>query len=268
MNKALLLLCLFLASTITPSQAQVCERDSNLLVVGGLFSPAPYSPDSPFYKLNVACIGEPYNQSVTVAIPDSFSLMGLSAKIQNVTLPANAITNLPTGLTYTCDPPNCTFLPLTLGCIRIHGTPGASNMPDTFDLGISANVTILVNGFPFPVPITFPGDAAPGNHYYLILKNAGECASSTADVNSPFSSVRAMPNPTTQQTTIEVQSTQNGVFLFEVFDLLGKQVHHEKVQLYEGENRFSFDAANLPNGTYLYTVGNASGKSVRRLVKY
>lgn len=268
MNKALLLLCLFFSLSLAKTDAQVCQRDSNLLVVGGLLSPAPYSPDSPFYNLKVACIGEPYEQSVTVAIPDSFTFSGITAKIVNVTLPANAVKNLPAGLTYSCDPPNCIFQPLSLGCIRVHGTPAASNMPDTFDLGISANVTILVNNIPFPAPITFPGDLAPGNHYYLILKNAGECISSTADLNSTFSGVRALPNPVSGQAIIEVQSTQNGVFQFEVFDLLGKQLHRETVQLYEGENKFPFDATALPNGTYLYSIGDTNGKSVRRLVKF
>ncbi len=264
MNKVLLLFCFCTIFSLASSSAQVCERDSNLLVTGDLLSPAPYSPDSPFYNLKTACIGESYNQSVTVFVPDSFDYQGvIKVKIFSVTLPPNAISNLPAGLTYSCDPPNCIFQPLSLGCIRLHGTPSAQNMPDTFDLGITANVATILGTF----PVIFPGDAAPGNHYYLLLKEQGQCFSSSSDPGSPFSGVRAMPNPVTHQTIIEAVSTQNGMFQFEVFDLLGNRLFSEKVQLYEGENQFSYDASNLPNGTYLYTLGNAGGKSVRRLVK-
>jgi len=268
MKKALLLLVLLSAAFFHQATAQICVRDSNLLNTGDLLSPAPYTPDSPFYNLKVACINEPYQQSVTVFVPDSFSYLGNMVKVASVRLDTtNAVTGLPTGLTYTCDPNNCTFLPLTLGCILIHGTPALSNMPDTFSLGIKAKVTILIGSFPFTIDITFP-DFAPGNFYYMILKAQGECASSSSsDLDGPFSQVRAIPNPTTGQTIIEAQSMQNGTFLFEVFDLLGRQLHSEKVQLYEGENKFNFDASSLPNGTYLYTIGNAEGKAVRRMVK-
>lgn len=266
MKKALLLLVL-VASFLNQISAQVCVRDSNLLLIGDLLSPAPYSPDSPFYNLKTACINEPYQQSVTVLVPDSFSLQGNMVKITNVTLPPNAVKGLPTGLTYSCDPANCTFLPLTLGCILLYGTPTSANIPDTFTLGITAKVTISLSGIPFTVDVTFPGDVAPGNFYYLILKNQGECVSSDSELDGPFSQVRALPNPTTGHTIIEAQSTQTGTFLFEVFDLLGKQLHSEKVLLYEGENKFTFDASSLPTGTYLYTLGNAEGKAVRRMVK-
>jgi len=267
MKKALLLFALLFAAVFNQVSAQICVRDSNLLMSGDLLSPAPYSPDSPFYNLKVACINEPYEQSVTVLVPDSFNLQGNMVKVVSVTLPPNAVTGLPTGLTYTCDPSNCTFFPKVLSCILLHGTPASSNMPDTFTLGIKANVTISVSGIPLTVNVTFPGDVAPGNYYYLILKPQGQCVSSSTDLNGPFSQVRALPNPTTGQTIIEAASTQAGTFLFEVFDLFGRQLHSEKVQLYEGENKFPFDASGLPNGAYLYTLGNAEGKAVRRMVK-
>lgn len=267
MKKALLLLVLLSATFFHHATAQICVRDSNLLNTGDLLSPAPYSPDSPFYNLKVACINEPYEQSVTVFVPDSFALQGNMVKVVSVFLPTNAVSGLPTGLTYSCDPDTCLFQPKTLGCIRLYGTPALSNTPDTFSLSITAKVTILLGPLPFTVDVKFPGDAAPGNFYYLILKGQGECASSSTDLDGPFSQVRAIPNPTTGQTIIEAQSTQNGMFLFEVFDLLGRQLHSEKVPLYEGDNKFNFDASSLPNGTYLYTIGNAEGKAVRRMVK-
>lgn len=267
MKKALLLPFLFALLTPFFTTAQVCTRDSNILQTGGLLSPAPYAPDSPFYNLKPACIGDPYNQSVTVFVPDSFNYQGLiKVKINSVSIPTTgAIGNFPAGMTYSCDPPNCVFQPLTLGCILLNGTPASSNPADTVDLEITANVSTIIGTY----PVKFPGDAAPGNHYYLIVKEMGNCAASgVSDAGSPFSEMRAMPNPVSQQTTIEVLSTQSGDFQFEVFDLLGKRVHARTVSLFEGANQFTFDVATLPAGTYVYTLGNATaGKSLRRLVK-
>lgn len=261
MKKGLLL---FVAIAIaTFSYAQPCTRDSNLLQTGGLLSPAPYSPDSPFYNLKKACINEPYNQSVTVNVPAAFG--GFS--IDSVTIPiTGGISMLPVGMSYTCDPPNCRFLPQTLGCILLEGTPTTANLPvpDTADLGITAIVwTPLID-----LPVTFPGTVAPGNHYYLILNPTGQCVSAATEPGSPFASVRNLPNPFTDQTTFEIQSTQTGRFQLEVFDLLGHRIRSETVQLYEGANQVSFEFSSLPSGAYLYTVGNAaSGRSVRRMVK-
>jgi len=260
---------LFLAVVLIPalSFAQTCERDSNILLVGGLLSPAPWSPDSPFINLKVACINEPYNQSVTINVPATFTLSGITVPITNVSIPTTmGVGNLPVGMTYTCDPPNCVFNANTLGCILLAGTPSAANMaPDTADLALTATVTT-----PFgPVPVAFPGNqAAPDDHYYLIVRPTGECVTiGTSDPGSPFSAVRAMPNPFTQHITIEAQSTQTGAFRFEVFDLLGNRLHTETVNLFEGTNQFTYDGSRLPSGTYLYTIGNTSGRSVRRMVK-
>lgn len=267
MKKALPLLFLLTTLMLQFSQAQICVRDSNLLLTGKLLSPAPYTPDSPFYNLKPACIGEEYNQSVTINVPNFFTYNGITVPISSVSIPTtNGIGNYPAGMLYTCDPPNCVFNALTLGCIRMHGKPDITNTaPDTLDLALTATVQT-----PFgPVPIEFPGNAsAPDDHYYLILKQAGQCTSGASEAGSPFSSLRALPNPVSQITQIEALSTQNGTFLFEVFDLLGNRLHSQKVELFEGDNRFSFDASSLATGAYLYSLGNAEGKSVRRLVKF
>lgn len=264
--KKVLLLLLAAVWGATLSYSQTCERDSNLLKTGGLLSPAPYTPDSPFINLKTACINEPYNQSVTINVPGTFTYNGITVPISGVSIPtSNGIGNYPAGMGYVCDPPNCVFNSNTLGCILLNGTPNAANSaPDTLDLSLTATVAT-----PFgPVPVAFPGNsAAPNDHYYLKLNPTGGCASGTAEAGSPFSAVSAQPNPFNQETLISVQSTQTGRFQFEVFDLLGHRLHAESVQLFEGNNQFTYDASQLPSGTFIYTIGNAGSKSVRRLVK-
>ncbi len=268
MKKALLLLFVFATLTTTLSLAQTCMRDSSILTADSfqLLSPAPYSPDSPYYNLALACIDENYNQSVTVNVPPTFSYAGFSVPITNVSIPTtNGIGNYPAGMQYTCDPPNCVFNANTLGCILLHGKPAIGNTaPDTLDLMLTATVLTAIGA----VPITFPGDpSAPDDHYYLILNPNGQCLSGAAEPGSPFRAVRAMPNPVSGQTTIEVQSTETGAFQFEVFNMVGKRIHSETIQLFEGVNHFSYDASQLPKGAYLYSVGTPGHQSLRRLIK-
>ena len=237
-----------------------------MLVTGGLLSPAPWTPDSPFYNLKPVCINDPHNQSVTISVPATFTVSGISVPITNVSIPTSGgIGNYPVGLTYLCDPPNCVFNASTLGCILLYGTATAANpAPDTANLVLTATVATAIGS----IPVNFPGNqAAPDDHYYMVVKPQGQCISHTTDAGSPFSAVRARPNPASQQTVIEARSTQTGPFQFEVFDLLGNRLHSQTVHLFEGDNQFTFDASNLPAGTYLYTLGDKTGKSVRRMVK-
>ncbi len=261
-EKTLFLFCAMLCAMVN-MQAQTCVRDSNLLRTGDLFSPAPYTPDSAFFNLKTACIGTAYNQSVSISVPRTITVSGVTVPITNVSIPtSNAIANLPVGITYTCDPPNCVFNANTLGCILLQGTPTAANpAPDTLDLEINAAVSALF-------PISFPGTTTPDAHYYLILKPMGSCnVSSTEEAGSLFSQVRAMPNPFTTQTTIEAEALEAGNYRFEVFDLLGKRMHSQQEQLQAGMNQFRFDGTALPKGLYLYTISNGHRQSVYRFVK-
>ncbi len=264
MYRNLLLLCVLSLALASSALSQTCQRDSNLLQTKQLLSPAPYYPDSPFYNLKEACINEPYNQSVTVFVPDTFTYLGFKVPIQSVSIAlSNAILNYPAGMVYSCDPPNCVFSALSLGCILLHGTPAPSNQPDTFDLGISVKVKTLLG----EVPLVLPRDINPDYHYYLILKEEGKCQVSTHALEEPFSTLRLMPNPTPGPIYIEASSRRDGAFRVEVFDLFGRAVHQQWVSLHAGENRFEVESPNLPAGTYVVVVRDDQTRTVRRLVR-
>ncbi|MDO8368616.1 MAG: T9SS type A sorting domain-containing protein [Saprospiraceae bacterium] len=259
MKKVLpLLFALFCAYSIS-AQAPMCMRDSIIFGTDSLLWPLPYTDAAPNYNLNDACIDHVYNQSVTVNVPTSFNGLPITSASIATT---GAISNLPIGITYACDPPNCVFPAGSLGCIVLYGTPTVANVaPDTFDLGITASV--LVFGTPFPVE--FPGAAAPGSHYYLALKTS-ECLVGNYDLGNQFTLLKNTPNPFGDQTVITSESLVAGDFQFEVFDLLGQRVHARTIRLEVGRNEFTFDAGNLTNGSYFYTLGNRDGKASRRMV--
>ncbi|MEO6759756.1 MAG: hypothetical protein ABIO24_09910, partial [Saprospiraceae bacterium] len=146
-------------------------RDSSLLMMDSVFvSPPTYNDTvpNPVYGLAVACIGQPYLQSITVKIPQTFTTGGFTIIINKVTASTTgAVTGLPTGITYICDPPNCVFNANTLGCILLYGTPSnPAEAPDTTELKINVILDGTVFGQPLMYPLKFPEDIAPNNHYY------------------------------------------------------------------------------------------------------
>ena len=259
MKKVLPLLFAILGAYSIAAQAPLCVRDSIIYQTDSLLWPLPYTTDAPDYNLNDACIDQPYNQSVTVNVPSSFNGLPIT---KATIAPTGAISNLPIGLTYACDPPNCEFAAGSLGCIVLYGTPTNANMaPDTFDLEITANVFV----FGQPVEVKFPGIAAPGSHYYLTLKNAA-CLVGNYDQGNQFTMLKNVPNPFGSQTLITAESLVASDFQFEVFDLLGQRVYTQTLRLEVGRNEFTFEAGKLSSGSYYYTLSNRDGKSTRHMI--
>jgi hypothetical protein len=253
-----LFFALFCALSVA-AQAPVCIRDSSIIATGALLSPAPYTETDPSYNLKDACIDNFYSQSVTVNVPTSFQ--GIPVTQVSIAT-TNAISDLPIGITYSCDPPNCVFPAGSLGCIQLYGTPTDVNpAPDTADLGITATVTTPFGG----IPVVFPGQVAPGSHYYLALKPSS-CLVGNYDLGNQFTLLKNVPNPFGSQTMITAESQVAGDFQFEVFDLLGQRVHAQTIHLEFGLNEFTFDASTLANGAYFYALSNRDGKAVRRMV--
>ncbi len=249
-------------------QAQVCVPDSSIYGTDQLVSPAPYTPTDPVIHTVPACIGEPYEMSVTFNIPDTFSIPsfpGVALPLTSASIATTGgITGMPVGLSYTCDPPNCSFNANTLGCVLITGTPASSNMIGNFSLAIA--ITAITPSFPFPLTINYPTDIGAGNFYYIQVRSAGMCVVGTNDIYSDVNSIKNIPNPFGQLTTFKIDAKSGGDFRFEVFDMMGQRVYDDQVVLTSGANEFTFDAGNLPNGSYYYSVGNAQGKASQMMV--
>lgn len=267
MKKTVLLLCAFAWVAVANAQTTTCTRDSSILISGAIVSPWYWTPDSPYIQTKPACLNEPYSQSVTFNVPDTISnLPGvpIPIPINNLSIATtNAIANLPAGLTYSCDPPNCVFNKNTLGCVLIYGTP--TGVADTADLSIK--VSISSPSFPFPVgPLDFPSIVAPTAHYYIEVRPTGQCAVGTNDLSGQLAEVKNSPNPFGDQTVISIESNVSGEFRFEVFNLTGQRMHSQSVNLLTGSNQFTFEAGDLPNGAYYFTIGNTEGMVSRMMV--
>ncbi len=254
-------LCLAVFS-VAQLAAQTCERDSSIIGTTEIVSPKPWSETEPIIYTAPACINEPYSQSVTFNVPNTFTYLGTTVPVSKITVaPTGAVSNLPAGLSYSCDPPNCEFLANTLGCMLISGTPTPNNTPGDFELSITVTVFSVIS-----IPIEFPSGVGTGQKYFITVKNTGECTSGTSDLSGQIAGIKNAPNPFGQYTSVMVEALTSGQYQFEVFNLLGKKVQDQTIQLNTGSNQFTFDAGELPNGTYFYALGNREGRVTNTFV--
>ena len=249
-------------SVFTNLQAQeevACLPDSIYQDSSAGAYPLPFNNGSGGLAMFPACINEPYELVFTLKLGDSISVAGIggvdviSAQIETT----GAISGLPEGLNYFCNPPDCIVPDSILGCIVITGTPTASNAAGDYELVITGGALLDVFG---NFPLTFPGLIGMGS-YALTLNEEGQCAPMSTGVNDYLSqqiSLANTPNPVVQQTTIEMTSLLAGAFQFNVFDRTGRMVYQEAVQLNVGYNTLSYDASALEEGLYIYTLSDGT----------
>lgn len=129
--------------------------------------PRPVTPENPNGGITKpACINKPYEFVLTIKIPDTVSFQGIvvnlnSAKIETT----GAIQNLPVGITYACNPPDCVFPKLSLGCIKLYGTATSANLPGKYKPVITLNLSTAFGTF----PISYPGAQFPGEYILTLL---------------------------------------------------------------------------------------------------
>lgn len=268
MKKAILFF--FASFVVTLVSAQSCVPDSLYRDSAVGVYPLPFTDDRPDGGIQIpACINEPYEFVITVKVPPNVTVGGFQLQIDSVSVETTgAVQNLPEGMSYACNPPTCTLVPEdTLSCIVLFGTP--TNPADVGIKDITVNATVHTNIISQPIVLPdntgqFPG--ADGN-YFLEVREEGECTvTNTRDYLNQQISLANSPNPFGYETMIEVTSLSREELTFEVFDLVGKRVHTEKVTIIAGTNRIPFDGSQLENGIYHYSFSNGTSRVSNKMV--
>ncbi len=249
-------------------QAQDCEPDPTIPdSVFGIF-PLPFVDTVAGTGIqDTACLNTPYELVFTLNIPGELNFPGIGEiVIDSVALPVeNAIGNLPDGLDYSCNPPNCIVKRDSMGCVVISGTPN-----DPMDVGgneLEIEGVVFFSGISFEV--TFPDPAFFPGTYILEVNEEGSANCSTpSSTNELLKQVRLenYPNPFSGFTQIIVDSDVSGQFEFMVSDLLGKQHHREIIDIRTGENTINFDGTQLSPGIYFYTLRDGLRQVSRKMV--
>lgn len=243
MKKSLLIFALFCIAFAPLAQAQ-CTPDVSQTTPG-------FSPDS----LPPACVGELYNQTVTLVFANDTVI---STPLGNVTIDflsyrITGIQNLPPGITYSCDDDSCEWLitqsQVNRGCVRFYGTPTTPSN-DTMIVSVLATLnTTLVPPTTVPVPNPFT------------VKAAGQCATSSNSLIE-LQSLKVYPNPGSKNLSIEYPL---GATTLEVRDLTGKVVYqHEEAQ---GFTQHTIHSEAWHAGMYFIQVNGSKGIQTVRWVR-
>jgi len=263
------LLGLFLVVWMQGQVRPTCQPAANVpqSFAGGVL-PLPYSPSgNPGGGIrDTACLNTYFQYTFTIKVPETVTLQGVSMPVNNVALHADsAVANLPKGMQYACNPPNCVFPKAGVGCLILYGAPENPTDAKTHTLSIRGTLNSLV-----PLPLSFPDSTlfAPGN-YFLHVRPEGSLScktSNTRELAATRLQVRNIPNPFSSETEIEVNSRIRGRFDFRVYDFTGNLILRDPVQLYEGQNLIRFSADDLPNGIYIYTLTDGLNSVSRKMV--
>ena len=228
--------------------------------------PLPFEPESnPTGGISdTACLNELFEFTFTIVVPEEFDPgTGTPVGVISIDLATEgAVTNIPDAFDYVCDPPNCIFPKDSTGCVLLFGTPEDPEDVGVWDLEIAGTVRtgFLDLNLTFPNPLLFDGN------YFLHVKEEGQCMVSSVEELATKVRMTNVPNPFSSYTQILVNSDEAGAFDFQVRDLMGKAVHNERVQILEGANTIDFDASNLANGIYIYSISNGTDVVSKKMV--
>lgn len=234
--------------------------------------PPPYKEDRPNSGIqDTACINEFFDYTITVKVPPTITYNALEFGLNSVSMETTgAVHDLPEGLSYACNPPNCEFSPDgDLGCVNIFGTPTNPDDAGIKDLTLDVKIDVAILG---ELELTLPDNSglvagADGN-YFLFIKSEEACDLTTSTVELAIAplQIKNAPNPFADATVIEVNSTAAGDFTLDVFDILGHRVRSEQVSLRVGLNRIDFQADHLSNGIYTYILFDGKNSVAAKMI--
>lgn len=254
---------LFLNSFLLAQEGTApCIPATNLPATGyGVFPESlnGFSTGQPF--ADTICLNHYFEQTFTIKTPKSNELPEWTAPVLPfITMGLNSASwKLPAGIEVACNPPNCSFPLGTTGCMVVKGVPSALAELKTQELSLT--VVFRIAGIKDSV-------ALHAQSFSLFFESDGPFCrpSNVNELAATQLQMRNTPNPFGGETIIEVNSGIRGRFEFRVYDLMGKLMYRQPVQLFKGENRINFNGEVLPNGLYVFTLTDGLHSVARKMV--
>ncbi len=252
------------------ASAQACFADTVRYrdSTAGVF-PLPYdaalSPTGGISR--VACQTRPYRFVFTVKVAETITFNGIQLPLDSVVMQrTGAVTGMPLGLSYACNPPNCSFKQRTYGCVLISGTPTTANALQDYALTIAGTAHVSGVG---PLNLTFPGLVFPGEYKIkLVAANSAQCPANTGaeELKDKITDMKVVPNPVDGRATFVIDSETTGDFVVKIYDMTGRILQKEVKNMQLGENRVDFDASSMSNGVYLLQLSQGDAMLTKRFV--
>jgi hypothetical protein len=127
----------------------------------------------------------------------------------------------------------------------------------------SVNLTSYANAA--QVLVKFAATNDYGNNLYLDNVNLSENATSIKTVDANISSVELYPNPTANETTVNVTLVNTSDVAVTVLNNVGQIVYQSASTLSAGSNKVNVDTRNLASGIYNVLVATENGSVTKKL---
>lgn len=214
---------------------------------------------------DTVCIGQDFEYTFTAVLKDSISWMGFSFILNSLEIMPSGVLNLPQGLQYGCNPPNCVFLANTMGCLKIFGTASETNDPGLFDLQLRTKI-VVANGL-ISVIDTLPKLLIPGAHYYLPVEAAdsGYCQTASQHTEIQHPAFEMIHYPGLKRITILMKDPHVPWVVTEIIDLTGRVL---AVKRHAGPQflPLHLDVSELNAGLYFVRVLAENGFSSQKFI--
>jgi len=198
-------------------------------------------------------VGTPYSQNITIVVPYDTVSGGTTLHFSHIDFTNPTTAGLPPGLAFTGTPSNYHFPGNDSSCMVIYGTPTTAG---TYTLNIKLTAYVTELG-------SIPASNQTLKYYKIVIAPATGIATNGS---YNFQVMQNMPNPVADNTIIKFTSPAEGKAKFTVFNIAGQKVTEKDITAQRGDNKFDFDATQLENGIYLYTVEMNQQKQCRRMV--
>ncbi len=267
-------LLLFIVTLNLSSFAQNCTPDT-------LLQDSTYGiwPDT-IVNLAVAPINTFYSEEIQIKTPTTVSEVpdapadynGLpigQIQIQNIELVDIFVngqsSNLPSisvpgNMQIACSTNDCAYPGNSVGCVSFYGTP---TVPGTYDLSIAVDGSIQVFGGSVSLE-QVTGDFIYIEGYKLIVDGANN-VELVKPVETIYS-LKNVPNPFENKTTVYFDSKFNQSTTLEVFNALGVKVSAQSFDAQIGKNEVLLNLASQAPGVYFYTLSNNSETVTKRML--
>ena len=270
MKKSLLFTLLFSLSLTVLAQQSPCVPDASLQdSTFGLW------PDT-IQNLPIAQLDTYYEEHIQIKTPATVGeVMGDPYEIDVLGFPVNiapleidsiklvGVNGLPSVMSTYLSNSDSVFMGNDIACVTLFGTPGVDEL-GTHDISLIIDGWINVSVIGTVSLYEQLGDYETIDGYRLVVQS--EMVSINENNNLSFSVYQNSPNPFSNRTSIEFNSTNEGEYLFSVVNLLGEVQDHRIINANYGSNKIDVDASALSSGIYFYTLSNAQGMITKKMI--
>ena len=177
---------------------------------------------------------------------------GQSSNLPSISVPGN--------MQIACSTNDCAYPGNSVGCVSFYGTP---TVPGTYDLSIAVDGSIQVFGGSVSLE-QVTGDFIYIEGYKLIVDGANN-VELVKPVETIYS-LKNVPNPFENKTTVYFDSKFNQSTTLEVFNALGVKVSAQSFDAQIGKNEVLLNLASQAPGVYFYTLSNNSETVTKRML--